>query len=51
MKKNKSVSKLKQEEIAQRQMKKMEKGFHMGKILIENRNEIYDDYLKKKFKK
>jgi len=33
-----------QEEIAQRQMKKMEKGYNMGKILIKNRDELYDRF-------
>lgn len=31
-----------QEEIAQRQLKKMKIGYNMGKILIKNRDEIYD---------
>ena len=30
-----------QEEIAERQLKKMENGYKMGKILIKNRDEIY----------
>ena len=31
-----------QEEIAERQLKKMEIGYKMGKILIKHRDEIYD---------
>lgn len=31
-----------QKEIAERQLNKMEKGYKMGKILIKNREEIYD---------
>ncbi len=31
-----------QEEIARRQLEKMEKGYKMGKILIKHRDELYD---------
>ena len=31
-----------QDEIARRQLEKMEKGYKMGKILIKNRDDIYD---------
>ncbi|MDO8460346.1 MAG: hypothetical protein Q7S74_04510 [Nanoarchaeota archaeon] len=31
-----------QEEIAERQLKKMKIGYHMGKILIKHRDELYD---------
>ncbi|MBS3080057.1 hypothetical protein J4221_01175 [Candidatus Pacearchaeota archaeon] len=31
-----------QEEIAQRQLKKIEIGYNMGKILIKHRDELYD---------
>ena len=31
-----------QEKIARRQLEKMKKGYHMGKILIKHRDELYD---------
>lgn len=31
-----------QEEIAERQLKRMESGYKMGKILIKHRDELYD---------
>ena len=31
-----------QEEIAERQLEKLDKGYHMGKILIKHRDELYD---------
>jgi len=40
----KYVEEKEQEEIAKRQMKKMEKGYDMGKILVKHRDELYDRF-------
>ena len=38
----KYISEKEQEEIAKKQLRKMERGYNMGKILIKHRSELYE---------
>ena len=40
----KYIEEKEQEEIRKRQLKRLKEGYHMGKILIKHRSELYDRY-------